>query len=212
MQARQIIPLFVALVSGLISPASFAADAEAEADTTGGFLLHAQFGLYYRMTSSNESGDDDDYPLVWAWDLTGTGSSRHHANWGLGVHVAIDSRGFRLGPRLQWRRPLTAGSASYVQFAGGPYLLKDDGDLADWPGWFLEAELALNNDAAVVLGYESLNLYEYQSSFSGGYYRGSGWVDTTDNRLYVGVKIGQWGALAATAFIFGLAAVAVSGG
>lgn len=125
---------------------------------------------------------------------------------------ADSTGGFRLGPRLQWRRPLTAGSTAYMQFAGGPYLLKGDGDLTGWPGWFLEAEIASNNNVALVLGYESLNLYEYQHNFSGGDYRDSGWVDTTDNRLYIGLKLGQWGALAATATIFGLAFAAVSGG
>jgi hypothetical protein len=185
--------------------------AEADSSDVGGFLLHIQMGIWYLISGDQERRMDesDDPPFLWTWDVAGLRWDKKHSSWGLGIRVAAGYLGFRAGAKGLYRIPIGARKGAYLQLAGGMYVLTGDGDLVDtFPGPFLEMELAANKKWGLVLGVESL---KYLVSDPGWAYETPSWREKRSTFVFGGIKAGQWGAIALTAALFGLAAIVASG-
>lgn len=120
--------------------------------------IHARLGgERYNPRATGTMGTID---MSWLrWD-------RENPTWGLGIHAALsDDGGPRFGPRGLYRVPLK-DPGSYVQFAGGVYLVAMDKEMTstsnytrlNLPGYFLEAELGATSWLSVTLGAEALPL------------------------------------------------------
>ncbi len=132
-------------------------------------------------------------------DFTFSRYNRNGTAWGFGLHAGIDEATGRFGPKLVWRAPLSKGGLGYFQISPGIYIVGDD-DL-EWTSGFLEAELGYSNSIALVAIVERLSYGESANGTGGGYNRTAG---------YVGMKLGDWPGLAATAGLLAVAATALA--
>ena len=171
------------------------------------FRLVYQFGLGLRL-GDRPSYDLDSDNLMLTFELTGMRWDGHSTTWGLGVRGAMDDLGFRLGPKALVRRPLGGGGEAYYQLAATYYLFSGDGDLADRPGWALEAEIAPLKALSFVLGLELMqyNLQDYTTGDD------PSWVTESLTSTYLGVKVSQWWGVAVTAALFAMAGLYASSG
>ena len=173
---------------------------EATATDTGdgeGFGVHFQLGALIRVAANIQAETKQNY--LFTGDLVGLNWSRSKSTWGLGVHFAFDDYGHRLGVKGLWRTPLKKRSWLYFQLAPGVYVSSTDESFdPDMPGFFLEVELGLAREIALVTVFEAL---PYKGRYVGRIqgaeigtwvrqYEESGIVTS----MHVGVKAGQLGA------------------
>ena len=161
----------------------------------GGFGLHFQLGAFYRLAANVRHETKEKY--LFTADLAALEWSRTESTWGLGVHFAVDDDGHRVGVKGLWRTPLESGTWSYFQVSPGIYLSMTNNYFEPrFPGFFLEAELGLSRQFALVVGgeaqpYDGL-IARYASPFDG---HAAVEQSGTATALYLGGKGGQEGAL-----------------
>lgn len=160
-------------------------------------LIHFQTGLFARVAGDPLQHGDQKWLVT--LDLSFSGYDRSHATWGLGMHAAIDEASGRFGPKFLWRIPLSKGGHGYFQIGPGLYIA-GDGNIR-WPSSFLEAELGYSNNIAVVAAVEHLTYGDPSDGYGVGYERTAG---------YVGLKLGQWPGLLATAGLLAVGAAAMA--
>jgi len=205
---------FLILLTTFVAETAFTAQdgsgvTEADSTSSDGLLFHLQMGFWYRISSHQELDETEDPPVLWTWDMSGLKWDKKHSSWGLGARVAAGNLGFRAGGKGLYRIPIGSQTGSYIQMSVGMYAVSGDCDLVDtFPGHFLEAELAANKKWALVLGVESLKYAVYVSAAEPEQVT---WREERDTFVYGGIKAGQWGAMALTALVFGLAALATGG-
>jgi len=184
--------------------------AEGDRDEDG-FGLHLQVGAFHRLAANILTEKTQSY--LFTADLSGLRWSRTESTWGLGVHFAYDDDGHRLGVKGLWRTPLKRGTWSYLQVSPGIYVSATDNSLTSrFPGFFLEAELGLAREFALVVVGEA-RPYEDLTVYHGDPYNWIAYNETkqsgTATALYVGGKVGQMGAVAVA--VAGLIAAIVVG-
>ena len=177
----------------------------ADVQEEGGFGLHYQVGAMKPVASSLPDGAKADYVIT--ADLLGLNWSRTRSSWGAGVRFAFTDNGNRLGLKGLWRTPLKQGTWSYLQVAIGLDITASDVFVPKTPGIFLEGEVGLAREFALVLvveamAYEDLVVgYDPGTVYSGGH---SILENGTAISLQLGARVGQVGAAALT--VIGLVA------
>lgn len=168
-----------------------------EAPAEAKLMVHYQTGLFMQVAGDPLSNGNQKWLVT--LDLSFSGYNRNHTAWGFGLHAGIDEATGRFGPKLLWRTPLSEGGQGYFQINPGIYIVGDNN--LEWPSVFLEAELGYSNSIALVAVVERLSYGEYNNGTGGGYDRTAG---------YVGLKLGLWPGLAATAGLLAIAAAALA--
>lgn len=191
---------------------------EADAADQGGFGLHYQVGAMKPVASSLPDNAKADYVIT--ADLLGLNWSRTRSSWGAGVRFAFTDNGNRLGLKGLWRTPLKQGTWSYLQVAFGLDITASDVFVPKPPGIFLEGEVGLAREFALVLvieamAYEDLVVgYDPGTGYSGGH---PVLENGTAISLQLGARVGQAGAAALTvigvvAGLVAAASISASGG
>jgi hypothetical protein len=192
---------------------------EAAAADQGGFGFHYQVGAMKPVATNMTDHAKADYVVT--ADLVGLTWSRTRSTWGAGLHFAFTDNGNRLGVKGLWRTPLKKGTWSYLQVAGGLYVTaSEDAFVPKLPGFFLEGEVGLAREFALVVAVEAMAYEDLEVDYvmdpvthDGRRILESG----TATSISLGGRLGQVGGVALTvigivAGIAALASFAGSGG